>query len=179
MSLKHTNQYPVIPARPKARAGIQKYNNWIPTSASASCVAPPPPSMESCAGMTNRARQQGFSIVTAVFIIVILALLALGMMQLITTNQQSISQEATSVKAYFAGQSGLQWGMYQAVYGGATGSYTVTLSNSGLANTTIDLTLSSNTILTNTYYTVNAQGIYGTTSIPEYALRELELRFKP
>lgn len=129
--------------------------------------------------MFHKSRQQGFSIVTAIFIIVILALLAVGMLQLISTSQQSVSQEVTSVKAYFAGQTGLQWGMYQSVYAGATGSHTLTLSNAGLANTSVDLTLSSDTILTNTYYTVNAQAKYGTTAIPEYALRELELRFKP
>lgn len=129
---------------------------------------------------TSIKRQQGVSIVAAIFLIVALALLATAATQLLTTGQQSISQEITSVKSYFAAQTGLQWGMYQSVYATTpSGSHIITLSNAGLSNTTVNVTLTSNAITGKTYYIVNAKGQYATTTSPEYALRELQLRFKP
>ena len=123
--------------------------------------------------------QNGVSIVTAIFLITALALLATAAVKIVSTGQQSISQEITSVKAYFAGQTGLQWGMYQAVYGTPNTPQLITLSNSGLSNTTIDVTFSSNTIDSNTYYIISSTGKYSNTASPEYSSRELQMRFKP
>ncbi len=181
MFRKPLHQQHVIPAKPTARAGISSCaSNNLMRSRKKTCGRIEPLRVSLCIPSPPApGNQQGFSLVTAIFIIVILALLAIGMLQLLSTSQQSVSQEVTSVKSYFAGQSGLQWGMYQATYAGATGSHTLTLSNAGLTNTSVDITLSSDTILANTYYTVNTKAKYGTTAIPEYAYRELELRFKP
>jgi len=123
--------------------------------------------------------QQGVSIVAAIFLITALALLATAAVQLVSTSQQSINQEITSVKAYFAGQTGLQWAMYQAVYATPNTPQTITLSNSGLSSTTVDLIFASTTIDGNTYYQVSATGKYSTTASPEYSSRELRMRFKP
>ena len=124
-------------------------------------------------------RQQGVSIVAAIFLITALALLATAAVQLVSTGQQSISQEITSVKAYFAGQTGLQWGMYQTVYATPSTPQIITLSNSGLSNTTVDLTFTVSTIDGNTYYQISSTGKYSTTSSPEYSSRKLSMRFKP
>ena len=123
--------------------------------------------------------QQGVSIVAAIFLITALALLATAAVKIVSTGQQSISQEITSVKAYFAGQTGLQWGMYQAVYGAPNTPQLITLSNSGLSNTTIDVTFSSVTIDSNTYYQISSTGKYSNTASPEFSSRELRMRFKP
>jgi len=127
----------------------------------------------------NAHRQRGVSIVAALFLITALALLATAAVQIVTTGQQSISQEITSVKAYFAGQTGLQWGMYQAVYTNPGSTHTLTLSNGGLSSTTVDVDFSSSTIDSNTFYLIDANGKYSTTSSPEYSSRQLRLRFKP
>ena len=127
----------------------------------------------------NIKSQQGVSIVAAIFLITALALLATAAVQIVSTGQQSISQEITSVKAYFAGQTGLQWGMYQAVYATPTGTHVVTLTNSGLTNTTVDVGFSASTIGGNTYYQITANGKYSTSASPEYSSRELRMRFKP
>ena len=124
-------------------------------------------------------KQCGVSIIAAIFMITVLALLATAAVQLITTGQQSISQEITSVKAYFASQSGLQWGMYQAVYTSPSSSHTLTFSNGGLSSTMVDVSFSSSSIDSNTYYLIDANGKYSTTSSPEYSSRQLRLRFKP
>lgn len=127
----------------------------------------------------NIKSQHGVSIVAAIFLITALALLATAAVQLVSTGQQSISQEITSVKAYFAGQTGLQWGMYQAVYATPNAPQIITLSNSGLSNTTVALTFSSSTIDGNTYYQISSTGKYSTSASPEYSSRELRMRFKP
>jgi len=124
-------------------------------------------------------KQRGVSIVAAVFLITVLALLATAAVQLVATGQQSLSQEITSVKAYFAAQTGLQWGMYQAVYTTPSSAQTITLSNSGLTNTTIAVTFTSRTIDGNAYYQINSLGNYSTSASPEYSARRLRMRFKP
>ncbi len=127
----------------------------------------------------NISYQKGVSIIAAIFMITVLALLATAAVQIVTTGQQSLSQEITSVKAYFAGQTGLQWGMYQAVYASPSATQTITLSNSGLSNTTVAVSFSSSSIDGNTYYVIDSNGQYSDSNSPEYSLRHLRLRFKP
>lgn len=116
----------------------------------------------------------------AIFIIVILALLGTSMVRLIATGSQSISQEITSLKAYLAAQSGLQWGMYQAVHaGGASGTHTVDFGNAGLVNTRSAVTLQSAVIAGRTVYLIESDGEYGNPGDREYSLRQLELRMRP
>ena len=124
-----------------------------------------------------RKKQQGFSIVSAIFLIVIMALLAVGMTRILSTGTQSVSQENTSLKAYLAARSGLEWGMYQAVYG-APVSPTFNFNNSGLQNTSVTLTMNNNPVLGENYFTIRATGMYNTAS-PEAAQRILELKFTP
>ncbi|MFO7604365.1 MAG: hypothetical protein R6X06_11215 [Gammaproteobacteria bacterium] len=124
--------------------------------------------------------QKGITLVGALFIIVVMALLGTGLLQLTTTSQQSIGQEVTSVKAYFAAHSALQWGMYQAAYAGAAanGAHTLTFSSAGLINTTGTTDISSRTLEGRNFYLIQAAGRYGISSDPEFALRNLQLRFE-
>jgi len=124
-------------------------------------------------------KQRGASIVIAIFLITVMALLATAAVQIVTTGQQSISQEITSLKAYFASQAGVQWGMYQAVYATPNSSHTLTFSDAGLALTTVDVSFTSTTIDSNTFYVINANGKYSTSSTPEFSSRQVRLRFKP
>jgi MSHA biogenesis protein MshP len=124
--------------------------------------------------------QKGVTLVGALFIIVIMALLGTGLLQLFTTSQQSVGQEITSVKAYFAAHSALQWSMYEATYAGgaSTGSNTLTFSNAGLANTTADTDIQLNNIEGRNFYTINASGYFGSSTDREYSQRTLQLRFQ-
>jgi len=127
----------------------------------------------------SASKQRGASIVIAIFLITVMALLATAAVQIVTTGQQSISQEITSLKAYFASQTGVQWGMYQAVYATPNSSHTLTFSNAGLTLTTVDVSFTSTTIDSNTFYVINANGKYSTSSTPEFSSRQVRLRFKP
>ncbi len=123
-------------------------------------------------------QQQGFATAAAIFLIVVLALLATGMVQIFSTSNTGLSQEYTSARAYMAARSGLQWGMYQAVYGGS-GTATVTFSAGALGGTQASVSTSSASIDGNTFYIIDASGSYGSSSDAEYSLRHLRLRFRP
>ena len=129
----------------------------------------------------NLKKQKGVSIVTAIFLIIVLALMGVGMVSLLSTSQQSISQEITSAKAYMAGRSCLQWGMYQAVYSATPGTYTSTFNNSatGLFNTNCTTVISSVSADGLTFYNINATATYSNNTNPEFSQREMRLQFQP
>ncbi len=123
-------------------------------------------------------KQQGFAIVMAIFLIVVLALLATGMVQIASTSHTSLTQEYTSARAYLAARSGLQWGMYQAIYVGG-GNSTITFSDGALAGTQASLTSVSTTVDGDSFFTIDSSGIYGSSTDAEYSRRQLRLRFNP
>ena len=106
------------------------------------------------------------------------------MVSILSTSQQSISQEITSAKAYMAGRSCLKWGMYQYVLapGSAVGSHTSTFNNnaSGLFNTRCDTTTID--IINNDgliFYNITARAKFGNIQDPEYSERTMRLQFQP
>lgn len=128
----------------------------------------------------NLKKQKGLSLVSAIFILVVLALLGVGMVRLLTSSQQGISQEITSLEAFMAAQSGLQWGMYQAIYANPANNDSHTV-NFPQANITADITFSLFLNQTKRYYKINSNGAYSKSfpQVPEYSMRKLQLRFVP
>lgn len=122
--------------------------------------------------------QRGFATAAAIFLIVVLALLAVGMVRIHTTGHTGLSQEYTSARAYLAARSGLQWGMYQAVYGG-NGNATISFSAGALGGTQAGVSSNSATIDGDVFYVIDASGSYGSSSDAEYSRRNLRLRFNP
>jgi MSHA biogenesis protein MshP len=59
--------------------------------------------------------QRGISIVTAIFLIVILAALAGFAARIFSVQQQSSGLDVLGSQAYAAAQSGIDWGAYQAL----------------------------------------------------------------
>lgn len=76
---------------------------------------------KSCRGSAHFAlRQRGVSIVTAIFIIVILAGLAGFAARILSVQQQSSGLDVLGAQAYAAAQSGIDWGAYQVLDGTPT-----------------------------------------------------------
>ena len=96
-------------------------------------------------------KQRGFSIAAAIFLVVVMALLATAMVQILSTSHLGLSQEMTASKAYLAGRSSLEWGMYQAVHASATGTNVLTYSSGGLNGAEASISLTSTTIDGGTY----------------------------
>lgn len=129
----------------------------------------------------NINKQKGVSVVTAIFLVVVLALMGVGMVSILTTSKQSISQEYTSAKAYMAGRSCLQWGMYQAIFSGTDGIFNNNFNNVNASLFNTQCTTSINTISADslTFRNIEAIARFGTVNNPEYSERTLRLQFQP
>lgn len=58
-------------------------------------------------------RQHGVSLITAVFLLVVLAGLLAAMVRVLTVQQASSGLDMLGIQAYQAARSGLDWGIYQ------------------------------------------------------------------
>lgn len=61
------------------------------------------------------AAQRGFSIVTAIFLLVVLAAMGAFMVTFSTVQHVTSAQDVQGVRAYQAARAGIEWGAYQAV----------------------------------------------------------------
>jgi len=61
----------------------------------------------------KHARQSGFTIVSAIFILVVLATLGAFMVTISTTQQIGSALDVQGTRAYQAARSGIEWGVYQ------------------------------------------------------------------
>jgi len=63
----------------------------------------------------RRAANGGFSLVSAIFLIVVLAALGVAMMFISTIQHQSAALDMQGVRAYQAARAGMEWGLYQRI----------------------------------------------------------------
>jgi MSHA biogenesis protein MshP len=66
-----------------------------------------------------RRAQQGFAIVSAIFLMVVLALLGGLMVSLSNSQQISAVRDVLGTRAYYAARAGMEWGVYQALRTGS------------------------------------------------------------
>lgn len=59
--------------------------------------------------------QRGFSLVTAIFLLVVIAALGSFAVTLSTTQQQSSALDLLGARAYQAARAGIEWGVYQMI----------------------------------------------------------------
>ena len=67
----------------------------------------------------NVRRSRGFAIVSAIFILVVLAALGAFILAISTSQQVGSAQDVQGVHAYHAARSGLEWGMYRQLRDGS------------------------------------------------------------
>ena len=65
--------------------------------------------------------QQGFSIVSAIFLLVVLAFLGAAMVTFSTSQQQASALDVLGARAYQAARAGIEWGAYQVLPNSAVG----------------------------------------------------------
>jgi len=86
------------------------------------------------------ARQRGFSIITAIFLIVVLAALGAFAVSMFRVQQTSAALDELGSRAYQAAQAGIEWGAWQVLRGpgtcaAATGNLALPGSLSGFTAT--------------------------------------------
>lgn len=89
--------------------------------------------------------QKGFSIVSAIFLLVVLAFLGAAMVTFSTNQHQSVAMDVMGVRAYQAARAGVEWGAYQVLRGGGAGACAgvlppPTFTGSTLAGFTVTVT---------------------------------------
>ena len=83
----------------------------------------------------SRARQSGLSIISAIFMLVLLAALAAFMLTFSMSSNVTQAQDIQGSRAYWAARSGLEWGAYRVVQDNACATTTLTLSGFAVAVT--------------------------------------------
>jgi MSHA biogenesis protein MshP len=69
---------------------------------------------------TIRKIQQGFSLISAIFLLVVIAALGTFAVTLSTTQQQSAALDVMGARAYQAARAGIEWGAYQVLRNGGS-----------------------------------------------------------
>jgi MSHA biogenesis protein MshP len=124
---------------------------------------------------------KGFSIISAVFILVILALVGGFSLNLSTRMSASTSLSTDGIRAYYAARSGLQWGIYQVVTTPAScpATTTLTFTQQGLKNfsTIVSCTSTSITESSTTFnlFSITSVASRGLSTDYDYVTRTLSV----
>jgi len=112
----------------------------------------------------------------AIFILVIMALLAAAIVQTSSRNNLSAAQEILSTRAFYAAESGASWGMSQLLFNaggsaskafsdtrctGTVNAQTLNFSAPGLVGCSAALVCTIETVGTIGYYQVTSAGVCG------------------
>jgi MSHA biogenesis protein MshP len=125
--------------------------------------------------------QRGFSIVMAIFILVVLGLLGSYMVRMSGVQLGTFNYAFLGAKAYQASRAGIQWSIARINNGGTCANINAqtAMSFDGLAGFTVRLSCSSQSYSeaneNPTIYRLNALSEYGSYTGPDYVARELEV----
>jgi MSHA biogenesis protein MshP len=124
--------------------------------------------------------QRGFSLVSAVFLLVVLAGLGAYAVRLNTLQQQTVTAALRGAQAFEAARTGAAWGAYQAVNLGICGGGTLNLTEGAAAGFRVSVQCTQSTHVEGTatvrvfVLAVRAEaGVYGG---PDYVSRRLQTK---
>lgn len=83
---------------------------------------------------SHLARARGFSLISAIFLLVVIAALGAFAVTLSTTQQQSSALDVTGARAYQAARAGIEWGVFQVLQNNA-GAYAADCPGAGTTQT--------------------------------------------
>lgn len=138
--------------------------------------------------MRPHVKQRGFSLVSAIFLLVVLASLGAYMVTLSGVQQVTTSQSVQAARAYFAAKTGLEWGVHWATSPGAdagdptlgqcaasTGPFTLT--GAGFEGVSVTVTCTFTDYAGNDDYRVFnlvSTATFGALGSPDYVERRLQ-----
>lgn len=130
---------------------------------------------------TMQGIQGGFSLISAIFLLVVIAALGTFAVTISTTQQQSAALDVLGARAYQASRAGIEWGAYQVLRnGGCPVSPTAlaALPNT-LANFSVQVDCSSAAVseasATVTMYQLTSTATQGTVATPNYVERQMSV----
>lgn len=126
--------------------------------------------------MPNK-HQSGFSLVPALFLLVVLSALGIVAVRLAGVQHQTVALAMQSSRAYAAARSGADWSAYQALVNGNCAASTLSLTESGLSGFSVETNCSSTTHTegpnTVQVYVIDAFAWSGSYGTPDYVSRRI------
>jgi MSHA biogenesis protein MshP len=124
--------------------------------------------------------QQGLGLVSAIFILVIMASAGAFMVSLGGVQRTTATQALQSSRAYHAAHSGIEWGVFQVIdTSSCPGGTMFVLSEGGLIGfaTAVSCTSSVHTEngVSATIYQITSIATYGAFGTPDYVRRRLQV----
>jgi len=116
----------------------------------------------------------GFALVTAIFLLVVLATLGVFMVTLSGTHQAGSMQSLIATRVYFAARAGLDWGIQQAIAAGSCAGGSPAVDGSGLTGVTVTVTCTSTAHTGGNVYFLTSTAESGTYGALDYARRRIE-----
>ena len=123
----------------------------------------------------NTLNQKGFTLVQAVFIIVVLALLGAAMVQLIRVQTSTGIMALQGARAYHAARSGLEWGAARASAGESCSGY-MPIEGFDVAVDCENPFSFNEAGQDYVVYNINASAEFGTYGDVSYVSRQLQMR---
>ena len=133
----------------------------------------------------TRKRQAGFSIISAVFLLVVLAALGAFMLTFSASQQATSAQDIQGSRAYQAARAGIEWGLYQVMIVNSPPACPATTTLPSLTADLAPFTVKVDCTATpfteagvggNVFY-VTSTATLGTVGSVGYIERRLEIRF--
>lgn len=132
--------------------------------------------------------QRGFSLITAIFLLVVLASLGAVMMTFFTAQQQSSALDVLGARAYQASRAGIEWGAFQVIQSGVAGGAFAGACQPGPVSSSVALTntlagfnvnvlcgsaAASEAGATVTIYQITSTAKQGAVATPDYVERQM------
>jgi MSHA biogenesis protein MshP len=136
--------------------------------------------LESCTPRFAR----GFSLVSAIFLLVVIAALGTFAVTLSTTQQQSAAQDVLGSRAFQAARAGIEWGAYQVLQNGGSCAASQTLAALPGMLAGFNVTVTCAPSASNPYdeagtpvnmYQLTATAKQGTVGSPGYVERQMSV----
>lgn len=127
------------------------------------------------------AKEAGFSLVAAVFLIVVLAVLGAFAVQVAMTQYQSTSAGLLEVRAQAAAEAGIEYGANRALQSTpiCAASQTFNLTATGLAGFAVTVTCTATAHPIGAVYALAATATHGTYGTLDYVARKVTRKVTP
>lgn len=126
--------------------------------------------------------QSGFSLISAIFLLVVLAVLGASLAQLSVTSSTSGSLALNASRVLYAARSGAQWGAYRASLGSCSASESFTFAPTEASLGGIDVTVQcvrtqhQEGAAVIGQYLITTLAEFGSFGDPSYAARTVEIQ---
>jgi MSHA biogenesis protein MshP len=122
---------------------------------------------------------RGFALVPALFLMVVLGLLAVVGIRVGVGQQQTVTMGLLQARALAAARAGIEWGAYRALTGSCAASTTLSLTEAALNGYSVVVTCTSTSFTYGTghSYILNSAATNGTYGQPGYVRRVMSATF--